>query len=215
MADASTQPSSSPDLHEASLEKLTGDLEITPSLLAEFLSHLRNLGIDVSFVSGSWHPSDSFVSLLPLCHAQPVPSSHRSSKYSADERVQPLPKNSLVLSSETIYSPLNLISFVDVLEWCLRARSGAKSNEEETIHVEDHVNMSDNVAYIAAKKLYFGVGGGVDAFVCEAKRRGLVAQFCNEESWKGRPNSTANLGQIHDTVSRCVVKIMSKPDQKN
>lgn len=58
--------------------------------------------------------------------------------------------NPLVLASETIYSPDTLRSFVSVLDQTVRSKR----------------------ALIAAKKVYFGVGGGVDEFVREWERIG-------------------------------------------
>ena len=54
------------------------------------------------------------------------------------------------LASETIYSPTSMHAFTRVL---LKALKGA---EETTAHAR---------ALIAAKKIYFGVGGGVDEFL--------------------------------------------------
>lgn len=68
----------------------------------------------------------------------------------------PLPRkqdNLLVLASETIYSPDVLPAFVKLLHDTLQEVPRAK-------------------ALIAAKKMYFGVGGGVEDFISEFKRLG-------------------------------------------
>lgn len=62
--------------------------------------------------------------------------------------------NVLILASETIYDLKSLPEFTDTVINLLRAH-GQSSR-----------------AWIAAKKLYFGVGGGVDAFLKEVELRG-------------------------------------------
>jgi protein-histidine N-methyltransferase len=64
--------------------------------------------------------------------------------------------NILVLASETIYSPTALSSFTEAL-----------------IGILKQVRMGK--AMIAAKKVYFGVGGSVDAFKIECRERKAVA----------------------------------------
>jgi protein-histidine N-methyltransferase len=59
--------------------------------------------------------------------------------------------STLILASETIYAPSSLNVFSETLLELLR-RSG-------------HTNESRATALIAAKKVYFGVGGGVDEFL--------------------------------------------------
>lgn len=56
----------------------------------------------------------------------------------------------MVLASETIYSTTTLSSFVETLLSVLRTPKGGGTSA---------------VGLIAAKKVYFGVGGGVDEFV--------------------------------------------------
>jgi protein-histidine N-methyltransferase len=64
--------------------------------------------------------------------------------------------NVLVLASETIYSPTALPSFAEAL-----------------IGILKEVRMGKGM--IAAKKVYFGVGGSVDAFKIECRERKAVA----------------------------------------
>ena len=111
-----------------------GDLEITPTFTAMLLDRLRKIDLHLTFISGSWMPSDAFLELIP-------------SK----------PKlNTLVLASETIYSPKALADFAAVLAGILRVVLVGK-------------------AIIAAKRIYFGVGGSVDAFKVECARHGAIA----------------------------------------
>jgi hypothetical protein len=70
----------------------------------------------------------------------------------------------LVLAAETIYSPAALISFTESL-----------------MDILDQEEGSDGSALIAAKKVYFGVGGSIEDF-CDAvrARNGLVEQIREE-----------------------------------
>ncbi|KAH9863620.1 hypothetical protein J1614_009552 [Plenodomus biglobosus] len=70
-----------------------GDVYITPTLLAAFKSTLAELGISLTFVSGSWTPTQTLLDL--------VPSSHDL--------------NTLILASETIYSPASLAAFTEAI----------------------------------------------------------------------------------------------------
>ncbi|KAJ5337685.1 hypothetical protein N7452_004413 [Penicillium brevicompactum] len=105
------------------------ELDITPELVEEFKTDIAQRGITVDFVSGAWSPD--FVDLV-------FSSSDGSSR------------KTLVLASETIYSPASLTAFSETLLALLR-----RSNTEST----------KSRALIAAKKVYFGVGGGVDEFL--------------------------------------------------
>ena len=109
-----------------------GDLDITADLLSRFVQDLSDKAIQITGISGTW--SEAFNDLL-------VPSqvSQRRSRV-----------ETIVLASETIYSPKSIHSFTQVL---LRA---LKSDEE---------THGDGRALVAAKKIYFGVGGGVDEFL--------------------------------------------------
>jgi protein-histidine N-methyltransferase len=102
-------------------------LDITPDLLSAFQTDLARRGITISFVSGAWSPS--FVDLV----------------FSSPELVG---FSTLILASETIYSPASLRAFSETLLALLRRPFAAGSR-----------------ALVAAKKVYFGVGGGVDEFL--------------------------------------------------
>ncbi|KAL2814785.1 hypothetical protein BJX63DRAFT_190860 [Aspergillus granulosus] len=101
-------------------------LDITPELLSAFQTDLAKRGITISFVSGAWSPT--FVDLV----------------FWSPELVG---FKTLVLASETIYSPPSLHAFSETLQ-ALLERPSAESR-----------------ALVAAKKVYFGVGGGVDEFL--------------------------------------------------
>jgi len=64
--------------------------------------------------------------------------------------------NTFILASETIYSPSSLAAFTEAMvELMKRVKTGK--------------------AIVAAKRVYFGVGGSVDEFRAECARRGCVA----------------------------------------
>jgi protein-histidine N-methyltransferase len=113
---------------------LAGDLEITPELTSMFLDAVDRVGIHLTFVSGSWVPARPFLESIPTSRSL----------------------NTLVLASETIYSPKALSDFAAVLVGILRIVLLGK-------------------AVIAAKRVYFGVGGSVDAFKAECTKNGAIA----------------------------------------
>jgi protein-histidine N-methyltransferase len=104
------------------------ELDITPELIEEFKTDLVQRGISVNFVSGAWSPE--FVDLV----------------FSGDNSS----RKTLILASETIYSPASLTAFSETLLALLRRSS---------------TTLAKSRALIAAKKVYFGVGGGVDEFL--------------------------------------------------
>ncbi|KAG6114143.1 hypothetical protein E4U14_001528 [Claviceps sp. LM454 group G7] len=71
---------------------------------------------------------------------------------------------SLLLGAETIYSPFALQAFVDMVVAVLEREAG------------------DTSAWVAAKKLYFGVGGSLDDFVTQVMSRGVSVESVREET---------------------------------
>jgi protein-histidine N-methyltransferase len=104
------------------------ELDITPELVQEFINDLAQRGIFVEFISGAW--STEFVELV----------------FSSSDSA----RRTLVLASETIYSPASLMAFSETLLALLRRSNTASVRSR---------------ALVAAKKVYFGVGGGVDEFL--------------------------------------------------
>jgi hypothetical protein len=70
----------------------------------------------------------------------------------------------LILGAETIYSPMALKSFTESLMTILHLRDNSKS-----------------MALIAAKKVYFGVGGSIEDFCDEVRARGGKVEQIREE----------------------------------
>lgn len=109
-----------------------GDLEITPDLLSRFIKDLSDKVIHISGISGTWN--EAFTDLLV-----PLEDPHRRSRI-----------ETIILASETIYSPNSIQAFTQVLLKALQSAEEAHGHGR---------------ALVAAKKIYFGVGGGVDEFL--------------------------------------------------
>lgn len=79
-------------------------------------------------------------------------------------------RKALVLTSETIYSMQSLPNLVNALE---QACSGSIESSLQRTNLTDATEGEPRkcLCLVAAKVLYFGVGGGVDAFKDELKRR--------------------------------------------
>lgn len=139
-------------LQEA-LSSVEGELEINDHVVESFKVFLSSSNISLSFVSGGWSPQ--FVDLV--YRASPAFSGNGS------------PGRTLVLGAETIYSPFALTSFTETLLSILgKERSGQPSR--------------DAVAIVAAKRLYFGVGGSLDDFVDKIRELGVVVSMVREET---------------------------------
>lgn len=116
-----------------------GDLEVDEQLVQRVLDTLEEVNIEIDLLSGAW--GSEFVQLL------------KGGREQQQERGGERYGRSLLLASETIYSPDSLRVFSETVLDILRSTEGEKK------------------AYVAAKKVYFGVGGGVQEF--EGEIRGL------------------------------------------
>ncbi|KAK4239688.1 hypothetical protein C8A03DRAFT_42690 [Achaetomium macrosporum] len=129
-----------------------GELELTPEVLEAFRLSLSLNCITLSFLSGAW--STDFVDIL---YRSGIPTS------------LPETTRALVLGSETIYSPFALESFSSILLSVLQR--------------ERQERPSGNArALVAAKRLYFGVGGSLDDFVERMKGLGAAIRVLFEET---------------------------------
>ncbi|KAL1630516.1 hypothetical protein SLS56_004790 [Neofusicoccum ribis] len=133
-----------------------GDLYLTPALVAGFGAALQQAPLTLTLVSGSWAPAPGFAALVPSAE----------------------PMSTLLLASETIYSPAALAAFADACVALLRRVRVGK-------------------AIVAAKRVYFGVGGGVDAFKEECAARGAVVADVE--------NSGVEMGE--GGVRRCLLEV--------
>ncbi|CAI6339420.1 unnamed protein product [Periconia digitata] len=125
-------------------QQAQGELHITPHLLSAFAEHLQSTGLTLTLLSGSWHPTDSLLPLIPS-----TPS-----------------LNTLLLASETIYSPASLRAFTAAMAALLK-------------------RVKEGKALVAAKRVYFGVGGSVDGFRVECGGVGCVAGEVEFEGLEG------------------------------
>lgn len=129
-----------------------GELELTPEVLVAFRQSLSSKQITLSFLSGAW--SSNFVDLL---YRSSVPAN------------LPATTKTLLLGSETIYSPFALDSFGSTLLSILQRERAERSS-------------SGARALVAAKRLYFGVGGSLDDFVDRMRGLGASVKTLSEET---------------------------------
>ena len=128
------------------------ELDLTPEVIQAFKDALSANHIELSFLSGAWSPE--FVELL----------NHPGESSSLADNTR-----TLVMGSETIYSPFALESFTATLLPILER----ERRERPSGHA---------VAIVAAKKLYFGVGGSLDDFVDKMRGLGSVVETLREET---------------------------------
>lgn len=135
-------------------EALTPDeeLELTPGVLEAFRQSLSSHMITLEFLSGAWSPE--FVDLLDRA---PVSASLADTT------------RTLLLGSETIYSPFALENFSSTLLSILQRESRERPSGNAR-------------ALIAAKRLYFGVGGSLDDFVDKMRGLGAAVKTLFEET---------------------------------
>ena len=111
------------------------DLEITPGLIERFMTDMVERDIHICGISGAW--GRDFCELVPQVRGD----AHTSAR-------------TLVLASETIYSLATLPVFVDTLTFIMLA-SLLPSHDNRDLQAPVDIGC----AYVAAKKMYFGVGG--------------------------------------------------------
>ncbi|ODQ52879.1 hypothetical protein SAICODRAFT_30340 [Saitoella complicata NRRL Y-17804] len=103
-----------------------GEIDVTDEDKAAFLNDLEMKNVHITLLSGGWGEE-------MLGYMNPAPS--------------------VLLASETIYSPNSLPAFTDVLNGCC---------------------LLGSQALVAAKKVYFGVGGGIDEFKRAVEGRNVM-----------------------------------------
>ncbi|KAF3909080.1 hypothetical protein ABW21_db0203503 [Orbilia brochopaga] len=141
--DAKVQQDANAELNET-------EISISQHLITSFTTALAARNITISFLSGSW--SADMVSLIhSAAGSQHVPVTTSLTSTMA----------TLLLASETIYSPSSIAQFADMVEWT--------------------VNPVDGRGYIAAKDVYFGVGGSVADFVRLMQEKGWQWEVVREE----------------------------------
>uniref|UniRef100_D8QB31 protein-histidine N-methyltransferase n=1 Tax=Schizophyllum commune (strain H4-8 / FGSC 9210) TaxID=578458 RepID=D8QB31_SCHCM len=144
---------------------IPGDIHITPTLKAAFLSALSERNIEIELVSGSWE------NIL----RERFQDSTLDSTYD------------MVLTSETIYRTESLDALIGIMRAACPAgaqATSAGSQSAEAGSSEAAAGSSSGPArdisqgckplcLVAAKVLYFGVGGGVPDFVRAVEDGGL------------------------------------------
>lgn len=143
-------------LIQDALSSTEGELEITEQIVGSFKSFLTSAGINLSFVSGGWSPE-----LVELVYSSSASLPNGSGGGGSLQ--------TLIMGAETIYSPFALSSFTDTLLSILRREREAQSSRQAT-------------AIIAAKRLYFGVGGSLDDFVDKMRDLGAGVNMVREET---------------------------------
>ncbi|KAF8581262.1 hypothetical protein K439DRAFT_1654089 [Ramaria rubella] len=121
-----------------------GELSLTPELLWAFRKSLKQRHIDLQFFSGSWSDMNIWI---------------REHQFTYD----------LVLTSETIYRPSSLPSLIFLLRSSCTIRNvtimdDAPANEPANPSLQRVKPASPSLCLVAAKVIYFGVGGCVDTF---------------------------------------------------
>jgi protein-histidine N-methyltransferase len=132
-----------------------GELPITPNLKIAFLSSLAALNITIRFFSGSWNTFNPAGTIGSDCY-------------------------NMILTSETIYRMDSLESLVDLMQAACIGKTKELLNDlisSSTISkksTEEEDTFGASCPYqclVAAKVLYFGVGGGVLEFLKSIERR--------------------------------------------
>lgn len=145
------------ELLKEALSSTEGELETTEHVVASFKAFLDISKISLCFISGGWSPK--FVDLINSSSAA-LPSGIGG---------ETSPQKTLIMGAETIYSPFALDSFTETLLSVLSQERDAQPSRQA-------------VAIIAAKRLYFGVGGSLDDFVDKIRNLGAAVSLVREET---------------------------------
>jgi protein-histidine N-methyltransferase len=135
-----------------------GDLDIDPAYLLNLKDGLCRHNIHISTISGAWGPE-----FVRLVNSEALPTSPSSSYLEVRQET-------LILASETIYSPSTISSFVSTLLALLAAAESRGRTAK---------------ALVAAKKVYFGIGGGVNEFLAVLQEKGGQAKIVWELDGEG------------------------------
>lgn len=140
-----------------------GEQDINLTMLNDFEKDLQQRGILIDFVSGAWSPEFVHMAIDSVSTASCV-----STEDAADTRRLASSRSRcrlLVLASETIYAPASLTTFSETLVALLRVGT----SDNGTTNQQTSPPPSSR-ALLAAKKVYFGVGGGIDEFLTVLNR---------------------------------------------
>lgn len=176
-----------------------GELIFTPALLSAFTSSLSQQNVHLQFFIGSW---DGFDVDFVWRSDPPLPDD-------ATKR----PYYDLVLTSETIYRIESLPALLRVLRSASSCTT-EKTLEERTadLSLDGATNSAgskgddgdrEGICLVAAKVLYFGVGGGVQDFA-RAIEDGQHVQDERESRGKG---SVETVWERKDGVGRKIMRV--------
>lgn len=147
-----------------------GELSITPSLITSFKQALDIANIRLSFVSGAW--GAEFIDLVREEILKGVPQVP-ALKYKSW---------SLVLASETIYSPASTTIFTNTL-LSLLAKDFLPAAVASDQQLDSEDAPTESAGLVAAKRVYFGVGGSVDDFSSTVRElRGTASEVWSSKT---------------------------------
>ena len=145
------------------------DHDIDRTFLEKTQGRLHSNSVKISAISGSW--TTTFCDLVPL------PPNHNHEN-----------EDLLVLASETIYSPSTIPSFTRVLLDLLRRTSRHRPTTGDVSGGGGGKTRAR--ALVAAKRVYFGVGGGVDEFLT------VLGHLGGEATVVWETESAAGVGRV-------------------
>ena len=132
---------------------MDGEVELTPEVIQAFQAFLVESSIQLKFLSGGW--SAEFAQLVDTASSTILGQTSR---------------RTLVLGAETIYSPFALQAFTEIVFAIL------------TREQEAHSSGDAASAVVAAKRLYFGVGGSLDDFIAAVEARDATVTPLRDET---------------------------------
>jgi protein-histidine N-methyltransferase len=147
-----------------------GALTVTPALLAAFTTSLTLHKVRLRFFAGGWASLCDYLDMPSVHHhhasANPVAHPHPPPGSESEEHLR-CPYD-IVLASETIYRAESLDAFLAVL----RAATMPGPISETRGQLPPPTPSTPTLCLVAAKVLYFGVGGGVEGFVRAVETEG-------------------------------------------
>ncbi|KAJ3498846.1 hypothetical protein NLJ89_g10170 [Agrocybe chaxingu] len=117
-----------------------GELPITPELKAAFLSSFNKSKIAIRLFSGSWDTFDPFKTI-------------GTDSYD------------ILLTSETVYRTDSLLPLVNLMRAAVGMGTQASDREDVASSERPNKETRGYLCLVAAKVLYFGVGGGIPDFL--------------------------------------------------
>ena len=171
-------------------------LEIPASLKTAFTTDLVSANMTVNGVGGAW--GKEFCKLVE-------DAQERKSDAWSEAKQERRAGYRLILASETLYSPKTLPVFTNTLLALLEPSMLPTGPWPESLPaLRDAKNSS--TALVASKKVYFGVGGGVDEFLVLLEKAGGWARIVWDSDWEGGEG----IGRSGGGVGRCILEVGKK-----